>query len=79
MSSIAALSHLPSVVVSIAQALTPSVGTAVVVLLGLEAAPSCIVIAAGLCLLGGVLLIAIASSSREIVVNLNKPTSAKCA
>jgi drug/metabolite transporter (DMT)-like permease len=70
-SCVAALAHLPSVVVSVAQTLMPPVGTLTAVLLGVERAPGTFTTLGGGVMVAGVLLIAKATSSKEVHVDLN--------
>lgn len=75
-SCIAALSHLPSVVVGVAQTLMPPVGTAAAVMLGVAEAPGGFTMLGGVVLVAGVLTIAQATSKREVLVDLNQHASA---
>lgn len=70
---IAALAHLPPVVVSVAQTLMPPVGTTAAVMLGAEKAPGYFTTCGALVMVVGVLLIAKATSSKEVHIDLNPP------
>lgn len=78
-SCIAALSHLPSVVVGVAQTLMPPVGTSAAAMLGMAEAPTGFTLVGGAVLVAGVLTIAQATSKREVVVDLNQHVSAVAA
>jgi drug/metabolite transporter (DMT)-like permease len=70
-SCIAALAHLPPVVVSVAQTLMPPTGTLVAVAMGVDEAPGGFTTLGGCIMVAGVLLIAKATSSKEVHVDLN--------
>lgn len=68
---IAALSHMPPVVVSVAQTLVPPMGTFLTVATGLDSPPGGFTLAGTLTMVLGVLLIARGSSTKQVRVDLN--------
>jgi drug/metabolite transporter (DMT)-like permease len=68
---IAALAYLPPVVVSVSQTLVPPVGTLLAVLAGVDKPPGPFTALGGSIMVAGVLLIAKATSSTQVRVDLN--------